>query len=167
MHEPLAQHICHEGYGPGGTAVILTCSAEADVPAALVRAVFAEHGGRRGARGSVSYLFRKVGALRVRADGALGDRAAALGVEEQVASGEGLADLLMDPRERASIEARLRRRGYECLARGSGWRAMHRISPPLPEARKLEELVRRLAAIDGVGHVYTNAQTTDQLLAPV
>ena len=167
MHEPLAEHICHEGYGPGGAAVILTCATKDPVTAALVRARFAEQGGRLGASGSVSYLFRKVGVLRVRSDAALADRAAALGVEEQVESGEGQADLLTDPADRATIEARLRRLGYECIARGGGWRAMQRISPSLPDARKLEDLVRRLAALDGVGHVYTNAQTTDQLLAPV
>jgi hypothetical protein len=44
---------------------------------------------------------------------------------------------------------------------------MHRLAPSPTDARKLDDLVRRLAAIDGVRHVYTNAQTTDELLAPV
>lgn len=167
MHEPLAEHICHEGYGPGASAVILTCDAGTVVSDDVVRELFREHGGRLGAAGSVSYLFRPVGALRVVADDALAARAIGLGVEEQVDAGDGRADLLTAPEERDAIEARLRRMGYDCLARGGGWRAMHRVSPSLPDERKLDDLVRQLAALDGVGHVYTNAQTTDQLLAPV
>lgn len=167
MHEPLAEHICHEGYGPGASAVILTCGAGSVVREDAVRELFREHGGRLGAAGSVGYLFRPVGALRVGADDALAARATALGVEEQVDAGEGRADLLTAPDERDAIEERLRRMGYDCLARGGGWRAMHRVAPSLADERRLDDLVRRLAALDGVGHVYTNAQTTDQLLAPV
>lgn len=167
MHEPVAESICHEGYGPGAAAVILTCKVGSRVSADPVRRIFRECGGRLGATGSVSYLFRPVGILRVTGDSDLAERALALGVEEQVAVGAGRVDLLMDPAERASIESRLRQMGHECVARGSGWRAMHRIAPSAFDERRLDELVRRLAALDGVGHVYTNAQTTDQLLAPV
>ena len=166
MHEPLAEHICHEGYGPGGAAVILTCAADRAVPSAAVRTQFVAHGGRLGAAGSVAYLFRPVGVLRVAAGPGLAARAATLGVEELV-EGAGHVDLLTDPGERGAIEAQLTRAGHACLARGSGWRAMQRVSPSLQEGRKLQDLVRQLAAIDGVGHVYTNAQTTDELLAPV
>lgn len=167
MHEPLDEPICHEGYGPGAAAVIITCEPGRVVPAAPVRAAFREHGGRRGAAGSVSYLFRPVRVLRVAADAALAARATALGVEELVREEAGVADLLLDPVESARIERELRRLGYRCLAQGSGWHAMQRLTPPLPERRRLEDLVRQLAGLDGVGHVYTNAQTTDQLLAPV
>lgn len=167
MHEPLAERICHEGYGPGAAAVILTCGPVGAVPEGVVRQLFREHGGRLGAAASVSYLFRPVGMLRMSADEALAARAATLGVEEQIEAGDGRVDLLTAPEERATIEAQLRRLGYACIARGSGWRAMQRCSPSPPDERRLDELVRRLAALDGVGHVYTNAQTTDQLLAPV
>ena len=160
------ERICHEGYGPGASAVIVTCAEGTTVSSDAMQQLFREYGGRLGAPGSVSYLFRPVGVLRVSADSALAGRAADLGVEEQVA-GEDWVDLLTDPEERATIESRLRDLGYECLARGEGWRAMQRFTASLPEGRRVEEFVRQLAALEGVGHVYTNAQTTDQLLAPV
>jgi transcriptional/translational regulatory protein YebC/TACO1 len=167
MHERLHEPICHEGYGPGATAVIVTCEPGRVVAAAPVRSAFREHGGRRGASGSVSYLFRPVGVLRVTSDAALPERAAKLGVEEIVSDEPGIADLLVDPVERERIEREMRRMGYACLARGAGWHAMQRFTLPLPERRRLDDLVQQLAALEGVAHVYTNAQTTDELLAPV
>jgi len=52
----------YEGYGPGGTAVLIECSApERHDLAAHLRRVFAAHGGHLGAQGSVSYLFIRTG----------------------------------------------------------------------------------------------------------
>jgi transcriptional/translational regulatory protein YebC/TACO1 len=167
MHAPLDEQICHEGYGPGTTAVILTCQAGREVPREPVHMLFREQGGRLGATGSVSYLFRPVGVLRVRADAVLAARAVDLGVEEVVDERGDVVDLVTDPAERSVIERELVRLGYECIARGAGWRSMQRLTATTTERRRLDELVRQLAAVEGVGHVYTNAQTTDQLLATV
>jgi transcriptional/translational regulatory protein YebC/TACO1 len=168
MPEPTSEQVCGEGYGPGGVAVIVTCAAgDPDLPADGLRRAFREHGGRLGAAGSVAYLFRPVGLLRLAARPGLTEQAAEEGVEECLAADDGTVELCTDPRERDDIERRLAARGHRCLARGVGWRAMQGPRPSPPERQRLDGLVRELRAIEGVGHVYTNAQTTDQLLAPV
>jgi transcriptional/translational regulatory protein YebC/TACO1 len=168
MRDPACEHICCEGYGPGGVAVIVTCErGSSPPPVEQVRAAFRERGGRSGALGSVGYLFRPVGLLRYAANAKLAVRAEEAGAEDVLPGAAGAVDLLTAPDERDVIEETLRRLGHECVARGFGWRAMQNVAPPPGERTRLEELVRRLAAIEGVGHVYTNAQTTDQLLAKV
>jgi transcriptional/translational regulatory protein YebC/TACO1 len=168
MPDPASEQICCEGYGPGGVAVIVTCArTERALPEESLRRAFREQGGRLGAQGSVGYLFRPVGVLRVAGAPGLAEQAMAAGVEECLAAPEGTVDLYTDPQERDAIEQRLGARGHRCVARGSGWRAMQTLQPAPSERQRLGGLVRELMAIEGVGHVYTNAQTTDQLLAPV
>jgi transcriptional/translational regulatory protein YebC/TACO1 len=161
------EQICCEGYGPGGVALIVTCVADGPPSRDDLRRAFREHGGRLGATGSVAYLFRPVGVLRLAAAPGLVEQAAEAGVEEWLVTGSGMVDLYTDPAERDAIEQGLDALGRRCLARGSGWRAMQALQPGPFERQRLEGLVRELMAIEGVGHVYTNAQTTDQLLAPV
>lgn len=168
MPDPASEHICGEGYGPGGVAVIITCAASAGrLPMELVRHAFREHGGRLGATGSVAYLFRPVGVLRFAMPSDQADVAGEAGAEEWFAAADGTADLYTAPEERESVGQRLEARGHRCLAHGSGWRAMHQLQLVPLERQRLERLVRDILAIEGVGHVFTNAQTTDQLLAPV
>ena len=56
--------IRYEGYGPGGTAVIVDCMTDnRNRTASEVRHAFSKHGGNLGTDGSVSYLFRKQGII--------------------------------------------------------------------------------------------------------
>jgi transcriptional/translational regulatory protein YebC/TACO1 len=168
MLDPAREVICCEGYGPGGVAVVVTCAAAGRAPSTdEVRAAFREHGGRLGATGSVAYLFRTVGLLRYANEPGLRVHAAAAGAEEIIVADAGNLDLYTDPGERAAIEQGLKTRGYVCRGRGSGWRAMQGLQLPYAERQRLDELTRRLTALEGVGHVYSNAQTTDQLLATI
>lgn len=167
MLDPAREPICGEGYGPGGAVVIVTCRNASQAPGdEELRSAFLAEGGRRGAAGSVAYLFRPVGVLRY-ADGAgLREQGAAAGAEEILGTG-ATVDLITDPGEREAIEGTLAKRGFRCVARGAGWRAMEPVTLSSQQRARLADLVSRLAAIDGVGHVYSNAQNTDELLAPV
>ena len=56
--------IRYEGYGPGGTAVMVDCLTDnKNRTVAEVRHAFSKHGGNLGADGSVNYLFNHVGEL--------------------------------------------------------------------------------------------------------
>jgi transcriptional/translational regulatory protein YebC/TACO1 len=167
MREPAVETICREGYGPGGVAVILTCEAGADVADDGVRATFRSHGGRLGARGSVSYLFRPVGLLRYAVAPHLPERALAAGAEEVLPAGTDFLELQTDPEELGDVRRDLELAGHVPVASGLAWRAMHSVSLAPAERVRLEELKRVLATLDGVRHVYTNAKTADQFLAPV
>jgi YebC/PmpR family DNA-binding regulatory protein len=64
------EEVIYEGYGPGGTAVlleILTDNRKRTV--SEVRHVFSKNGGNLGSTGCVSYLFEKKGIISVEAEG--------------------------------------------------------------------------------------------------
>lgn len=55
----------YEGYGPGGTAVIVeTLTDNRNRTASEVRSAFSKHGGNLGETGSVGYMFDRVGLIR-------------------------------------------------------------------------------------------------------
>jgi transcriptional/translational regulatory protein YebC/TACO1 len=167
MLDPAREPICGEGYGPGGAVVIVTCRDPGRSPGEdELRSAFIAEGGRRGAVGSVAYLFRPVGVLRYAEGKAVREQGGAAGVEEMLAAGQAV-DFITDPGERDAIERMLGKRGFRCVARGGGWRAMEVVTLSSQQRARLADLVSRLSAIDGVGHVYSNAQNTDELLAPV
>lgn len=59
------EEVRYEGYGPGGTAVIVeTLTDNRNRTASEVRTAFSKHGGNLGETGSVSYMFERVGLIR-------------------------------------------------------------------------------------------------------
>ncbi|MCK8624657.1 YebC/PmpR family DNA-binding transcriptional regulator [Apilactobacillus xinyiensis] len=62
--------ITYEGYGPGGTAIMVSCLTDnKNRTAAAVRSAFTHHGGSLGANGSVSYMFDRKGYIVILRDG--------------------------------------------------------------------------------------------------
>src|SRR5580692_7724090 len=105
----------YEGYGPGGTAVLIECSTQGrhDL-AAHLRRVFAAHGGHLGAQGSVSYLFTRTGVLTYVTDSGLAELALAAGAEDVQAVSGGI-EILTDPEDFSSVRAALAAAGFVAL----------------------------------------------------
>ncbi|USS87650.1 YebC/PmpR family DNA-binding transcriptional regulator [Fructilactobacillus hinvesii] len=63
------EEVTYEGYGPGGTAVMVsTLTDNKNRTAAAVRSAFSHHGGSLGTNGSVSYMFDRKGYIVVLRD---------------------------------------------------------------------------------------------------
>ncbi len=61
------EEVSYEGYGPGGTAVIVECATDnRNRTAGNIRNIFNKNGGRMGESGSVSYRFQAVGLIAVK-----------------------------------------------------------------------------------------------------
>ncbi|UQS86774.1 YebC/PmpR family DNA-binding transcriptional regulator [Nicoliella spurrieriana] len=64
------EEINYEGYGPGGTAVMVSALTDnKNRTASAIRSAFTHHGGSLGASGSVSYLFDRKGYIVILRDG--------------------------------------------------------------------------------------------------
>ncbi|MBW1605769.1 YebC/PmpR family DNA-binding transcriptional regulator [Lactobacillus sp. Sy-1] len=64
------EEITYEGYGPGGTAVMVSALTDnKNRTASAIRSAFTHHGGSLGASGSVSYLFDRKGYIVILRDG--------------------------------------------------------------------------------------------------
>ncbi|MFN8220211.1 MAG: YebC/PmpR family DNA-binding transcriptional regulator, partial [Fimbriimonadales bacterium] len=64
------EELTYEGYGPGGSAIILECYTEnKNRTVAEVRHAFSKHGGNLAENGSVAWQFKRVGQIEVARNG--------------------------------------------------------------------------------------------------
>ncbi len=151
----------YEGYGPGGTAVLIECSApERQDTAAHLRRVFAAHGGYLGAAGSVSYLFARTGVLTFASttgSAPLAELALAAGAEDVQASSGGI-EILTDPEDFTSVRAALSAAGFIALTAQITQRAATCVELRGEAAQAMRTFVAGLSVLDEVQGVYTNAR---------
>jgi YebC/PmpR family DNA-binding regulatory protein len=163
--------IRYEGYGPGGTAVIVDCMTDnRNRTASEVRHAFSKHGGNLGTDGSVAYLFSKQGIISF-APGADEDvvMAAALeaGAEDVVSDEDGSIDVITAPEEfeavkQAIVDAGLNPDNAEVTFSASTSAELDRDG-----AEKLLRLVDVLEDLDDVQDVYTNADIPAEILETI
>lgn len=148
----------YEGYGPGGTAVLIECSAQGrhDL-AAHLRRVFAAHGGHLGATGAVSYLFARTGVLTYATGSELAELALAAGAEDVQAASGGI-EILTDPEDFASVRAALAAAGFVPLTAQITQRPATTIQLSGAEAHAMRIFVAGLGSVDAVQDVFTNAR---------
>jgi transcriptional/translational regulatory protein YebC/TACO1 len=152
----------YEGYGPGGTAVLIECSApERHDLAAHLRRVFAAHGGHLGAQGSVSYLFIRTGVLEYADGPGLTELALAAGAEDVQRSNGGI-EILTDPEDLPSIRAALAAAGFVALTAQVTQRPATTVELSGPDAQTMRTFVAGLGDLDAVQGVYTNARFSQQ-----
>ncbi|OUK59565.1 YebC/PmpR family DNA-binding transcriptional regulator [Klebsiella pneumoniae] len=129
--------IIYEGYGPGGTAVMVEClSDNRNRTVAEVRHAFTKTGGNLGTDGSVSYLFSKKGVIFYTAweeMGAVRDALEAAGLKADA------AEVSMIPSTKADMDAET--------------------------APKLLRLIDMLEDCDDVQEVYHNGEISDEVAA--
>jgi len=158
----------YEGYGPGGTAVLADClTGDRERTTGAVRRAFSGCGGHLGARGSVSYLFQDVGALRFEA----GDRVAlaavalAAGAEDVVTRADGSIEVLTAPAELAMVAGALRAAGFIATAGELTVRSSTLVPVSGEAAAALAQLLESLVSLEDVRHVYSNAALSEPFLA--
>lgn len=163
------QEIRYEGYGPGGTAVMVDCMTDnRNRTAADIRHAFAKFGGNLGADGSVSYLFNHVGLL-VFPPGSDEDAimAAAIdaGAEDIVVDDDKSIEVLADPAEFEAVRDAMRDAGFAPEVAELTMRAMTSAELELQEASSMIKMLDMLEDLDDVQNVYSNADIRDDVLA--
>jgi YebC/PmpR family DNA-binding regulatory protein len=163
------QEIRYEGYGPGGTAVIVDCMTDnRNRTAADVRHAFSKYGGNLGADGSVSYLFNHVGLL-VFPPGSNEDAimAAAIeaGAEDVVVDEDRSIEVLTDPADFEGVREAMRSAGTAPEYSELTMRAMTSAELESDEAASMLKLLETLEDLDDVQNVYSNAEIRDDVLA--
>lgn len=160
-----------EGYGPGGSAVMLDCLTDnRERTAAAVRQAFANHGGHLGADGSVSYLFQQVGVLGFAPgsdEDAVTDAALDAGAEDVVVRPDGSLEALTAPADLDAVRGALARRGFVALRREITQRSATSAVLEHGAAVTLLGLLAALERLEGVQHVYSNAEIPDDVLARI
>ena len=163
------QEIRYEGYGPGGTAVIIDCMTDnKNRTVAEVRHAFTKFGGNLGADGSVSYLFNNVGLLSYPSgsnEDAIMEAAIESGAEDVIVDDDSSIEVLTDPGDFESVRDAMRAAGLDPEIAELTMRASTHAELELQEAGSMIKMLDILEDLDDVQNVYSNADISEEILA--
>jgi len=163
------EEIRYEGYGPGGTAVMVDCMTDnRNRTAADVRHAFTKHGGNLGTDGSVSYLFAKQGVISFQPgadEDAVMEAALDAGAEDVVTNDDGSIDVITAPEDFGAVKESLTQAGLDTEVSEVTYNASTQAELDRETAEKLLKLVDALEDLDDVQEVYSNADISDEIMA--
>jgi len=161
--------IRYEGYGPGGTAVMVDCMTDnRNRTAAEVRHSFTKHGGNLGTDGSVSYLFSKQGVISFQPgtdEDAVVEIALESGAEDVVVNDDGSLDVITTPEGFSAAKQALSDAGFDTEVAEVTFNASTQTELDQETAEKLLKMVDTLEDLDDVQEVYHNADISDEIMA--
>ena len=164
----LLMEITYEGYGPGGTAVIIdTVTDNRNRTVADIRAAFSRGGGNMADNGSVSWLFETRGVIEVDATGKDTDEVELAAIEagaSDVSVDETDVEVLTEPGELEAVREVLAKAGYK-VTRAEVARVPKQTGS-LEEKAAIQtlKLLERLDDLDDVSKVFTNADFPESVL---
>ena len=160
--------IRYEGYGPGGTAVIVDCLTDnRNRTVGEVRHAFTKAGGNLGTDGSVAYLFSKVGILSYAPsvdEDALMEAALEAGAEDVISYDDGAVDVMTTPENYLAVKDALIAAGFEPDNAEVTMQAATMAELDADDAEKMMRLIDRLEDLDDVQAVYSNADISDEIM---
>ena len=162
------EEVRYEGYGPGGTAVMVDCMTDnRNRTVAEVRHAFTKAGGNLGTDGSVAYQFAKTGVLSYPAgcdEDQLMEAALEAGADDVVSNDDGSVDVLTPPDQFIDIRDAMKSAGLEPEQAEVTMRAENTSPLDLDGAEKMLRLLERLEDLDDVQEVYSNADISEEIL---
>jgi YebC/PmpR family DNA-binding regulatory protein len=163
------EKIRYEGYGPGGTAVIVDCLTDnRNRTVGEVRHAFTKAGGNLGTDGSVAYLFSKVGILSYAPsvdEDALMEEALDAGAEDVINYDDGAVDVMTTPENFLAVKDALIAAGFNPDNAEVTLQAATMTELDADDAEKMMRLIDRLEDLDDVQSVYSNADISDEIMA--
>lgn len=161
--------IIYEGYGPGGTAVMVEClSDNRNRTVSDVRHAFSKCGGNLGTDGSVAYLFSRKGVISF-PPGADEDRimevALDAGAEDVIAYDDQAIDVYTPWEELGKVRDALDEAGLPAESAEVSMIASVKADMDEQTAPKLLRLIDMLEDCDDVQEVYHNGEISDEVAA--
>jgi YebC/PmpR family DNA-binding regulatory protein len=163
------EEVRYEGYGPGGTAVMVDCLTDnRNRTVGEVRHAFTKAGGNLGTDGSVAYMFSKVGIITysesVQED-ALIEAALEAGAEDVITNDDGSIDVMTTPENYLAVKEALIAAGFEPENAEITMQASTNTVLDAEDAEKMMRLIDRLEDLDDVQSVYSNADISAEIMA--
>jgi YebC/PmpR family DNA-binding regulatory protein len=163
--------IRYEGYGPGGTAVMVDCLTDnRNRTVAEVRHAFTKFGGNLGADGSVNYLFNNVGQLLFPAssdEDAVMEAAIESGAEDVLVDDDGSIEVLTAPGDFEQVRDGMVAAGMSSESAQITMRASTSAELGVKEAGSMIKMLDLLEDLDDVQEVYSNADISEDVLAQI
>lgn len=163
------EEITYEGYGPGGTALIVEAATDnRNRTVAEVRNVFARSGGNLGETGSVAWNFDLRGVIAVSPDGADADEVALQAIDagaEDVQVGEGSIDVYTQPSDLEQVKKALEEHGVKVDSAETARVPKTTVQLDEKMAVSTLRLVEKLESLEDVQKVYFNGEFSEDVLA--
>lgn len=162
------EEVRYEGYGPGGTAVIVEALTDnRNRTASEIRAAFSKCGGNLGETGSVSFMFERVGMVKLPKSVGSYDSVFEMSVEAG-------ADNMEETEEGFEVTTSLDNFGAVRDSLGAAytdqteakiiWRPMNTVNCDEEVAQKLLRLIDTLEDNDDVQNVYANFDISEDII---
>lgn len=167
------EEITYEGYGPGGTAILVqTLTENRNRTVAEVRNAFNRNAGNMGENGCVDWLFEAKGVIEVELKGhdpdELSLEAIDMGADdvEPAGSDDEYLTIYTDPSELESVRKALEEKKHTILKSESTLIPKTRVDLAEEKvAHQVLRLIERLEDLDDVQNVYTNADFPEEFAA--
>lgn len=146
------QEVLYEGYGPGGTAILVECATDnTNRTYPEVKLAFSKHGGNIAEKGAVAFQFDRKGMIRVKGKGDdLLLMALDAGAEDVQEEGEESA-IYTNPKELAKVRDSLKTAGTEILEAQLTY--VPNTSVVIDDAKTAGKIMRMMDALEDNGDV--------------
>ena len=167
------EEITYEGYGPGGTAMLVqTLTENRNRTVAEVRNAFSRNGGNMGENGCVDWLFEAKGVIEVELQGhdpdELSLEAIDLGADDvdPVGPDDEVLTIYTDPADLEKVRQRLEAKNYHVTKAESTLLPKTKIELADEKvSHQVMRLVEKFEDLDDVQNVYTNADFPEEYAA--
>ncbi|OBX08716.1 YebC/PmpR family DNA-binding transcriptional regulator [Gallibacterium genomosp. 3] len=162
------ESIVYEGYGPGGTAIIVECLTDnRKRTVSEVRHAFTKCGGNLGTDGSVAYLFTRKGLILVNQadEDALMEAAIEAGADDVQPQDDGSFEIYTAWEDLSSVRDALTEAGFKIDEAEVSMIPSTMAELDADTAPKLMRLVDMLEDCDDVQNVYHNGDMSDEVAA--
>ncbi len=163
----ILETIMYEGYGPGGTAVMVeTMTDNKNRTVSGVRNAFSKSGGNLGTDGSVAYLFDKRGVISYGEgidEDTIMDAALEAGADDVVIY-DGSTDVFTTPEDFGAVKDALDAAGLESVNAEVTMIPSIKAELDASTAAKFLRLIDNLEDHDDVQEVYHNAEISDEIM---
>jgi len=162
------ENIRYEGYGPGGTALIVDCLTDnRNRTVGEVRHAFTKAGGNLGTDGSVAYMFSKLGIMSYAPsvdEDALMEMALEAGADDVITNDDGSVDVMTSPENYLTVKDALVAAGFAPDNAEVTMQAATMVELDAETAEKMLRLIDRLEDLDDVQDVYSNADISEEIM---
>jgi YebC/PmpR family DNA-binding regulatory protein len=163
------EEVIYEGYGPGGTAVLLEALTDnRKRTVSEVRHVFSKNGGNLGSTGCVAYLFEKKGIVSVPVEGTDLDALIEVALEAgalDVLESEDLLEVVTTPADCESVKAALVDASFAVSSAAVQMEPTTSVRLEGKDAESMLRLADALDDLDDIQAVYANFDISDEAMA--
>ncbi|HVX57874.1 MAG TPA: YebC/PmpR family DNA-binding transcriptional regulator [Candidatus Saccharimonadales bacterium] len=160
------QEVLYEGYGPGGTAILVECATDnINRTYPDVRLAFSKHGGNIAEKGAVAFQFDRRGMIRVKGTGDDVLMQALEAGADDVQEEDGESVVYTDPKELAKVRDGLQSAGLEVVEAELTYVPNSTVAiTDAATAGKVMRLMDALDDIDEVTNTHVNFDIPEELL---